>query len=255
MNENLRNSNRRLYPNNLDNHKKAESSDHAGHRERLKKRFDEVGLDGLAEHEILEMFLFYIFRQGDTKSISKRLLKEFGSLDRIFNANIDQLCGVTGLGIASSRFVVFFRALMARLSREKMINTKPVISSGSVLMEYLGVTMESKPEEELMIIFLDNHNRVIKDEVLSVGTETQTAVYPKKILKRAMMLHSTGIIVVHNHPSGDLTPSTADIQVTKKLVSAACALDIRILDHVIVGPKEATSGERAYYSFRDGGFL
>ncbi|NLF97643.1 MAG: DNA repair protein RadC [Candidatus Riflebacteria bacterium] len=225
-------------------------NDNAGHRDRLRKRFDETGLDGFADHEVLELLLFYTFARKDTKPVAKALLKELGSLEKVLSADQQQLCSVPGMGEASARLFIMLRALMQRISRNRLFDTSLAIASGSVLMDYLGTSMESLPEEQLRVIFVNNLNRVIKDEVLSSGTEDQTAVYPRKIMKRAMALHATGIIVVHNHPTGHLRPSNADINITRQLVAAAATLDLRFLDHVIVGREE-----KGYFSFRESGML
>jgi len=227
-----------------------EPSDNSGHRERLRRRFDETGLDGFSDHEVLELLLFYTFARKDTKPVAKALLKELGSLEKVLSADQQQLCSVPGMGAASARLFIVLRALMQRVNRNRIFDTAPAIASGSVLMEYLGTSMETLPEEQLRVIFVNNLNRVIKDEVLSSGTEDQTAVYPRKIMKRAMALHATGIIVVHNHPTGHLRPSNADINITRQLVAAAATLDLRFLDHVIVGREE-----KGYFSFRESGLL
>ncbi len=227
-----------------------EANENAGHRERLRKRFDATGFDGFSDHEIIEMLLFYTFARKDTKPVAKALLKELGSLEKVLAADLQQLCNVPGMGEASARLFIMLRALMQRVSRNRLFDTAPAIASGSVLMEYLGTSMELLPEEQLRVIFVNNLNRVIKDEVLSSGTEDQTAVYPRKIMKRAMALHATGIIVVHNHPTGHLRPSNADINITRQLVAAAATLDLRFLDHVIVGREE-----KGYFSFRESGML
>lgn len=225
-------------------------NENSGHRDRLRRRFDENGFDSFADHEVLEMLLFYSFARKDTKLIAKALLKEFGSLEKVFAADKAQLCNVSGVGPAAARLLGVLRSLMQRIGRNKLLDTTPAIASGSVLMTYLGSSMETLPEEQLRVIFVNNLNRVIKDEVISSGTEDQTAVYPRKIMKRAMALHATGIIVVHNHPTGQLRPSNADINITRALAAAANTLDLRLLDHVIVGREE-----KGYFSFRENGLL
>ncbi|MBU1106754.1 MAG: DNA repair protein RadC [Candidatus Riflebacteria bacterium] len=225
-------------------------NENAGHRERLRKRFDATGFEGFSEHEVLEILLYYTFAQKDTKPVAKALLKEFGSLEKVLAADPSQLCGIPGMGAASARLIQMFRALIQRISRSRAYDVSPSIASGSALMDYLGSSMESLPEEQLRVIFVNNLNRVIKDEIISSGTEDQTAVYPRKIMKRAMALHATGIIVVHNHPTGQLRPSNADIVITRALVAATDALDLRMLDHVIVG-----RDDKGYFSFRENGLL
>lgn len=225
-------------------------NENAGHRDRLRKRFDENSFETFSEHEILEMLLFYTFAQKNTKPAAKALLKEFGSLEKVFAADVQQLCTVAGIGPSAARLILTFRALMQRIGRNRLLDSSLAIASGSALISYLGSSMETLPEEQLRVIFVNNLNRIIKDEVLSSGTEDQTAVYPRKIMKRAMALHATGIIVVHNHPTGQLRPSNADINITRALVAAAEALDLRMLDHVIVGREE-----KGYFSFRENGLI
>ena len=142
------------------------------------------------------------------------------------------------------------REVSILLSRRRALSVDVCISNGSDLIRYLGTAMENLPEEQLRVIFVNNANRIIKDEVLSRGVEDQTAVFPRQIMKRAMTLHATGIIVVHNHPTGQLRPSNADLVITRSLIAAADALAIRMLDHVIVG-----SEEKGYFSFRENGLL
>ncbi len=229
-------------------HKKDDPN--AGHRQRIFQRFDRAGLDGFADHEILEMLLFYVFARKDTKMLAKELLKEFGSLEKIFALSADQICRIDGLGPSASRLVVLVREISLLLGQRRALAADVAVSNGSDLIRYLGMAMENLPEEQLRVIFVNNANRIIKDEVLSRGVEDQTAVFPRQIMKRAMSLHATGIIVVHNHPTGQLRPSNADIQITRALVAAADALAIRMLDHVIVGNEE-----KGYFSFRENGLL
>lgn len=224
--------------------------ENSGHRERLKTRFDNAGLDGFSEHEVLEFILFFAIVRRDTKPTAKRLLKEFGSLEGVFSASTSALEKVVGVGPASARLVRLFREVFQRVMRRKAFGESPVISSASALLEYLGVTMANLPEEQFRVIFLDNSNRILKDEVLSQGVEDQTAVYPRKVVKRALLLNSTGIIVVHNHPTGQLTPSSADRNITRALCAAAETLDLRFLDHIIVGREG-----KGYFSFRENGLI
>ncbi len=232
------------------NSAKVAENPNEGHRQRLFQRFDNAGLDGFADHEIIEMLLFYVYRQRDTKGLAKSLLKEFGSLEKVFGATSEQVCRIPGIGIASARILAVMREVSILLSRRRALSVDVCISNGSDLIRYLGTAMETLPEEQLRVIFVNNANRIIKDEVLSRGVEDQTAVFPRQIMKRAMALHATGIIVVHNHPTGQLRPSNADMVITRSLVAAADTLAIRMLDHVIVG-----SEEKGYFSFRENGLL
>ncbi len=232
------------------NSEKPQADPNAGHRRRVCERFDKAGLDGFSDHEVLEMLFYYIFTRKDTKPLAKDLLKEFGSLEKVFAASADQICRIDGLGPAASRLVAFVREISLLLGQRRAHASEAVISNGSDLIRYLGVAMENLPEEQLRVIFVNNANRIIKDEVLSRGVEDQTAVFPRQIMKRAMTLHATGIIVVHNHPTGQFRPSNADLVITRSLAAAADALAVRLLDHVIVGNEE-----KGYFSFRENGLL
>ncbi|RCK81786.1 MAG: DNA repair protein RadC [Candidatus Ozemobacter sibiricus] len=222
----------------------------AGHRERLRARFDEAGLDAFADHEILELLLFYALPRIDTKPIAKTLLAELGGLPEVFAAPPERLADIPGLGPGAIRFIRLLSAVTGKILQKKAFGTTPVIAQASDLVAYLTGIMANLPIEEFRVIYLDNANRILKDEALSVGTETQTAVYPKVVMKRALTLHATGLLVAHNHPSGALRPSPADLELTRNLEAAARALDLRFLDHVILG-----RGGFGYFSFREHGLL
>jgi DNA repair protein RadC len=224
--------------------------DNSGHRERLRARFDENGIEAFSEHEILEFILFFARPRVDTKSIAKKLLKEFGSIESVFAAGKESLLKIEGVGEKSVRLLKLFLEISHLAARRKAYASSPVISSASSLVEYLGKVMANLPEEQFRVIFLDNSNRIIKDEILSDGIEDQTAVYPRKVVKRALLLNSTGIIVVHNHPTGQLTPSSADRKITNALLAAAETLELRFLDHIIVGREG-----KGYFSFRENGLI
>ncbi|GAB4269916.1 MAG: DNA repair protein RadC [Candidatus Rifleibacteriota bacterium] len=228
----------------------SEKNANEGHRERIRHRFDNAGLNSFAEHEILELVLTYAIPRVDTKVIAKGLLREFGSLEGVFAANSDAICKVKGIGPAGARLLRLISEVAKYVVKKKAFGDAPVISSASALIDYLGATMANLPEEQFRVIFLDNSNRIIKDEVLSDGIEDQTAVYPRKVVKRALMLNSTGIIVVHNHPTGQLMPSSADRNITRMLVNACETLDLRFLDHIIVGREG-----KGYFSFRENGLI
>ncbi|HNX75717.1 MAG TPA: DNA repair protein RadC [Candidatus Rifleibacterium sp.] len=227
-----------------------EANPNDGHRDRVRDRFDSTGLEGFADHEVLEMLLHFIFKRKDTKALAKDLITEFGSLEKVFAANAEQLKQIKGMGPAAARLVAMVREISLLLGRRRAIAVDATISNGSDLIRYLGEAMQNLPEEQLRVIFVNNANRIIKDEVLSKGVEDQTAVFPRQVMKRAMNLHATGIIVVHNHPTGQLRPSNADLVITRSLVAAAETLGIRMLDHLIVG-----SEDKGYFSFRENGLL
>ncbi len=222
----------------------------SGHRQRIRERFDRAGIEGFADHEILEYLLFYINRQKDTKPIAKALLQAFGGLPEVFAAKREQLLEVEGMGAESARFIQLVRGISQLLLRKKAYGRAPSISSASDLLQYLAGSMANLPEEEFRVVFVDNANSIIRDEVISKGVENQTAVYPKQVIRRALALHATGIVVVHNHPTGQVHPSPADREITMALLEAAKALDIRLLDHLILGREG-----KGYFSFREEGLI
>lgn len=221
-----------------------------GHRQRLKKRFDTAGLDAFADHEVLELLLFYIIPRKDTKTIAKNLLEEFGCLQSVFNATIDQLLSIKGVKNEVARFIKLIKALFDRILQQNMLKSSIVVNSPNELISYLKHIMSNLQLEEFNVIFLNNANKIIKIEKVSSGTETQTAVFPKQIVRRALFIKATGIILVHNHPSGSIKPSSADIEITKAIYKATSTLDIRLLDHIIIG-----SEGKGFFSFYENGLL
>lgn len=224
--------------------------DNRGHRERMRQRFDEAGIVSFSEHEMLEFLLFYAFTRVDTKPIAKRLINEFGSLEKVFAAEFRQLTRVKGIGDKSARLICFVKQIAQTAVRRRAYAQTPVVSSASALLGYLEGVMANLPIEQFRVVYLDNSNRIIKDESLSEGVEDQTSVYPRKVMQRALLLHATGVIVAHNHPTGKLSPSNADLRITRALVSAADAVDIRFLDHIIIGCEG-----KGYFSFRENGLI
>jgi DNA repair protein RadC len=224
--------------------------DYLGHHARLKERFDTSGFTGFADHETLEILLFFVYQRRDTKPIAKALLKAFGSLENVFAAKREHLVEIRGVGPAGARLIHLVRALYERVMKARVHGSAPIISSISDLMKYLGATMANLGEEQFRVIFVDHANTILQDEVLSQGVEDQTAVYPKQVMRRALALHATGILVVHNHPSGLVNPSQADRDITRALKNAAQTLEIRLLDHLIIGREG-----KGYFSFRENGLL
>lgn len=217
------------------------------HRKRVYSRFDEHGLAAFSDHEKLELLLFYSIPRADTKATAKYLLKEFGDLKGVFKATEQQLKSIKGVGPASVRLIKLVKALKSEIALADAI-AEPVISSPKSLFEYMKQSMFDLHEESLRVVFVDTKNKIIKIETISTGEEDQTAVYPRKIMKRALALNSTGVLVVHNHPSGDPAPSNSDINVTNALCNAAETLGLRLLDHLIVAGNN-------YFSFREKGLI
>ncbi|MFZ2957577.1 MAG: DNA repair protein RadC [Candidatus Ozemobacteraceae bacterium] len=223
---------------------------HEGHRQRLRERYDQNGFGAFADHEILEFALTYIIPYSDVKPQAKALLKRFGDLPGVFAARRESLMEVAGIGPAAARFLQVMRDIAQIALKKMMIGRNPVLKSAADLITFLGAEMSNLPEEQFRVVFLDHANSVIKDETISHGTEEQTPVYPRKVMKRALALHATGIIVAHNHPTGQINPSRADLEITKNLAAASATLDIRFLDHLILGREG-----KGYFSFRENGLL
>ncbi len=209
------------------------TDDTRGHRERLRQRFQDHGPESLADYEILELLLFFVFRQQDTKPIAKALLKRFGSLAEVLSAPSARLEEVDGIGPRAAELLKISHACAARFFRDQIPERKP-LSSWSQVIDYIRSTMAFSEREEFRVLFLDKQNGLLADEVQQRGTVDHTPVYPREVVRRALELSATALILVHNHPSGDLTPSRADIQLTRQLVDIAKALGITIHDHIIV---------------------
>jgi DNA repair protein RadC len=208
--------------------------DHSGHRQRLRDRFRKGGADALPDYELLELVLFRALPRRDTKGIAKRLLARFGSFAEVVNAPDPRLKEVQDVGDSVVTELKLIRAAALRLVRNDVVQ-RPALSSGKQVLDYLRAAQGYEHREQFRIIFLDKRNRLIADEVQGEGTVDHTPVYVREVVKRALELSATAIILVHNHPSGDPTPSRADIDMTKQIVASAAPLGIAVHDHIIVG--------------------
>lgn len=206
----------------------------SGHRSRLRMRLLKAGPEALADHEILEMMLFLALPRRDTKPIARALVAKFGSYAQAIAAPVPDLLAVEGLGEAGTAALKIVQAAALRLVRAEVIY-RPVLNHWDRLIEYLTAVLSRERVEQARVLFLDNRNRLIADEVQSQGTINHTPIYPRELVKRALELHATAIILVHNHPSGDPSPSQADIAMTREIKQAASTLSIVLHDHVIIG--------------------
>ena len=212
----------------------ATGSDHKGHRQRLRERFRKTGEQGLADYELLEFLLFSALPRQDTKPIAKALLQRFGSFPAALAAPRERLKEIPGLSDISIDVLQAVHASVIRFHKAGL-EKRQVLDSWQKVMDYLQVSMGLAPVEQFRILFLDKKNALIADEVQQTGTVDHTPVYPREVIRRALELSATALILVHNHPSGDPTPSRADIQMTKKIVDIAGPLGIEVHDHIIVG--------------------
>ena len=205
-----------------------------GHRERLRARFLKGGAEAMPDYELLELTLFAALLRRDTKPLAKALLARFGSFAEVIAAPRARLLEVKGVGESVANHLKIVEAAAHRLAKTKVIG-RPALSSWAALLDYCTAAMARAQTEEFRVLFLDRKNVLIADEVQNRGTVDHTPVYPREIVKRALELSASAIILVHNHPSGDPTPTKADIQMTREIVAAAKALSIAVHDHLVVG--------------------
>ena len=206
----------------------------AGHRKRLRERFRKDGGAAMPDYELLEMILFRPLPRRDTKPLAKRLIAHFGSFPDVINAPAERLKEVEGVSTGVVDELKLVGAAALRLMRGAILE-KPVLGSWDNVLNYCRAAMGFEKREQFRILFLDKKNRLIADEVQQQGTVDHTPVYVREVVKRALELSATAIILVHNHPSGDPTPSRADIDMTKLIIMAAKPLAIEVHDHIIVG--------------------
>ncbi len=205
-----------------------------GHRGRLRERFRSGGADALPDYELLELVLFSARPRGDMKPLAKALIDKFGSFAEVMHAPDARLAEIKGVGDEIITEIKLIAASASRIAKGEL-KQRPVLSSGAAVIDYCRTAMAFAEKEQFRILFLDKKNQLIADEVQQTGTVDHTPVYPREVVKRALELSATAIILVHNHPSGDPTPSGADVQMTKQIVDIAKPLGIAVHDHIIVG--------------------
>ncbi|MBN9450911.1 MAG: DNA repair protein RadC [Bosea sp.] len=205
-----------------------------GHRDRLRARFQEAGAETLPDYELLELLLFRSIPQRDVKPLAKELIQRFGSFAEVLGAPAARLTEVKGVGDGVALDLKIVEAALKRMAKGA-VGKRPVLSSWSSVLDYCRMAMAFAEREQFRILFLDKKNILIADEVQQTGTVDHTPVYPREVMRRALELSASAIILVHNHPSGDPTPSGADMGMTRELVDIAKPLGIAIHDHIIVG--------------------
>jgi DNA repair protein RadC len=205
-----------------------------GHRERARTRFNAMGGEGLEDYELLELILFSLIPQRDTKGIAKDLLQKFGSFSGVLAANPGRLKEVSFVSENVVTGLKVIQAAAQRYARDK-VPERPTLGSWQALIDYCRAQMAFEDKEQFRVLFLDKKNVLIADEVQQRGTVDHTPVYPREVIRRSLELSATAIILVHNHPSGDPSPSTADIQMTRQIADVAGPLGIVVHDHIIIG--------------------
>ena len=227
--------------------KAADEPHYHGHRDRLRDRFLVGGADALPDYELLELTLFMAIPRRDVKPLAKELIAQFGNLAGVLNASVTELETIDGLSGNTVTALKVIQASAFRMLKQDVIK-KPILNSWARLMDYCAATMAHEKKEHFRILFLNKKNELIADEIQQSGTVDHTPVYPREIMKRALELSATAIILCHNHPSGDPSPSRMDIEMTQAIIAAGEPFDIKIHDHIIVS-KNGTA------SFRNRGLL
>ena len=217
------------------------------HRQRLKKKFTDSGIGAFHDYEVLELLLSYAIPQRDVKPLAKDLLKKFGALKGVMDAEQQELENVTGMGAHSAVLIKLAKELGALYLKEKA-KEKPQITCTKELLDYCKTRMGGLKDEQFHVIYLDAQNKIIEIETIQEGIVNQAVVYPRKVLENALVQKASAIILVHNHPSGYVKPSDADIRLTRTIQETAKILDILVHDHVIIG-------ENRFFSFREEGLM
>jgi DNA repair protein RadC len=205
-----------------------------GHRKRLRDKLLRAGPDALADYELLEMLLFLALPRVDTKPHAKRLIQRFGSFARAITAPEAELRAVEGIGDTAIAALRLIQATAVKLLAAE-VRDQPVLNNWDRLIAYLSAALAREPVEQFRVLFLDSKNRLLADEAQAKGTVNHTPVYPREVIKRALEIGATALILVHNHPSGDPTPSRADIEMTAEIRQGAATLGIVVHDHLIIG--------------------
>ncbi|MET0545917.1 MAG: DNA repair protein RadC [Caulobacterales bacterium] len=212
----------------------SEAPHYEGHRERLRARFKQAGGNALADYELLELLLFRIIPRRDVKPLAKDLLKRFGGLSGVLAAPLPRLAEVDGLSESAALELKILQAAFEHAAKDEA-KRKPVVSSWSSLLEYCKISLRHEPREQFRILYLDKRNQLISDEILNHGTVDHAPVYPREVARRALEVSASAIILVHNHPSGDPTPSKADVEITKQVVAATKTVGVTVHDHLVIG--------------------
>jgi DNA repair protein RadC len=216
---------------------------HLGHRDRLRARARQAGLEALPDYELLELFLFRSIPQRDVKPLGKKLLERFGAFSAALAASVEELGTVEAvdsrgrklkIGPETALDLKLLHEATRRVAGER-VQGRTVISSWSALLAYVRVALAHEPREQFRVLYLDRKNQLIQDEVMNRGTVDHAPVYPREVMRRALELSASAVILVHNHPSGDPTPSRADVEMTQRVVEAGRALNVVVHDHLVVG--------------------
>jgi len=221
--------------------------EHEGHRRRLREKFLKAGLNAFLDHEIIELLLTLGTPRKDCKASARRALREFKSLRAVLEADIHDLQRIKGIGVNNVFGIRLIQEVSRRFLKDRMLS-RPFCRSAQETFDYLYHSMRDLKKENFKVVFLDPKNQIIEERTLFEGTVDSSAVYPREIMKEALRFNATGLIFVHNHPSGDPEPSACDREITRELVFAARIMQLKVLDHLIIG-------NNRYFSFADHGLI
>ncbi len=221
---------------------------HLGRRKRVRERFLHEGLSSFADHEALELLLFYAIPRGDTNKLAHRLMHHFGRLSAVFDAHVSDLQQVPGIGQQAAVLIHSLPAMMRRYHSDRIMRDAPILNSAQAVSDYLRPLMAGRTREVFYVLCLDSRLRVKFPAQISEGTVKDAYVHPRKVVEAALAHHASAVVLAHNHPSGHLQPSQADHSLTKQLVRALAVIDINVLDHVIIADDDS-------YSFAEMGVL
>ncbi|MCK5805169.1 MAG: DNA repair protein RadC [Lentisphaeria bacterium] len=224
------------------------TSIHLGHRERLRARFLEDGLDGFEDHQVIELLLFHVIPRGDTNTIAHRLIQRFGSLAAVFEADPRDLAMVEGIGQRASAFISMIPQVTRRYFSDRVTRDRPQLTTTEAVADYILPLMAGRCEEVFYVLCLDTHCRMQYAALISEGTVKDAHVHPRHVVEAALRHRAASVVLAHNHPTGNAKPSRHDYRLTEKLAQVLGPLEIRILDHVIIAGED-------WYSFARNGDL
>lgn len=220
---------------------------HKGHRSRLRQKYLNAGVGGLHDYEIIELLLTYAIPLKDVKPIAKNLMNRFKDISGLLDATHEELCEVDGISTNSATLFALIRDICSEYLAGKM-KDKDALSSPEAVRDFARMKMAGLKDEAFMVIYLNTKNHVIEHEMINEGTVDQAVVYPRNIIKKALVNNATGLILIHNHPSGMCEPSKEDVKLTHAIKEAARTVNIRTVDHIIVG-------KSGYFSFIENSLL
>lgn len=222
--------------------------DYLGHRKRLRERYVKNGYEALQDYEIIELLLTFVKQRVDTKPLAKQLIKKYGTIEEILKADIKDLKEIEGVGDITAVFLNFIGDIAACSFKDKAEKEKISFRNKNQLISYLRNDIGFSKNEEFKVLFLNSVNEIIETEILFTGTIDKSAVYPRKILERALYHNARSIVFVHNHPSGNISPSEKDIELTEEMKKFFKIVDINVLDHIIIT-------KNSHFSFLEEGII